>query len=77
MPATRRNNKALVLLSGLLFLAAAALLFSSSRSTLTDWLMRLWPVFLVCAGIVRVMGFAAERKPKSPLGGMLLIILGL
>lgn len=77
MPATRRNNKALVLLAGLLLLAAAALLLSSSRSTLTDWLMRLWPVFLVCAGIVRVMGFAAERKPRSPLGGMLLIIVGL
>ena len=77
MPATRRNNKALVLLAGLLLLAAAALLLSSSRSTMTDWLVRLWPVFLVCAGIVRVMGFAAERKPRSPLGGMLLIIVGL
>ncbi|HWO00940.1 MAG TPA: DUF4097 family beta strand repeat-containing protein [Blastocatellia bacterium] len=77
MSATRRNNKGLLLLAALLMVSGAALLLSSSHSTLTDWLMRLWPVFLVCAGIVRVMGFAAERKPRSPLGGMLLIIVGM
>lgn len=38
--------------------------------------MQLWPVFLICAGVVRVMGFAVERKPRSPLVGMLLIIIG-
>lgn len=38
--------------------------------------MQLWPVFLICAGVVRVMGFAVERKPRSPLVGMLLIIVG-
>ena len=77
MPATRRNYKAVLLLAVLFLIIGAALLFSSSRSPLTDWLTRLWPVFLVCAGIVRVMGFAAERKPRSPVGGMLLIIFGL
>lgn len=77
MSATRRNYKAVFLLAALFLIIAAALLFSSSKSPLADWLTRLWPVFLVCAGIVRVMGFAAERKPRSPLGGMLLIIFGL
>lgn len=76
MPGARRNNKALLLLAGLLFVATGALLLSSSPSAMTEWLMRLWPVFLICAGIVRVMGFAAERKPRSPLGGMLLILVG-
>lgn len=38
--------------------------------------MHLWPFFLICAGVVRVMGFAVERKPRSPLVGMLLIIVG-
>ncbi|MEK6284639.1 MAG: DUF4097 family beta strand repeat-containing protein [Acidobacteriota bacterium] len=38
--------------------------------------MQLWPVFLICAGVVRVMGFAVERKPRSPLVGMLLIVIG-
>ena len=38
--------------------------------------MQLWPIFLICAGVVRVMGFAVERKPRSPLVGMLLIIVG-
>lgn len=77
MSATRRNYKAVLLLAALFLIIGAALLLSSSRSPVTDWLTRLWPVFLVCAGIVRVMGFAAERKPRSPLGGMLLIIFGL
>ena len=39
-------------------------------------MMWLWPLFLVCMGIVRVMGFAVERKPRSPLGGTLLISIG-
>jgi DUF4097 and DUF4098 domain-containing protein YvlB len=77
MPGTKRNKKAMLLLAALFLFAAAALLLSSSRTAVTDWLVRLWPVFLVCAGIVRVMGFATERKPRSPLGGMLLIIVGL
>jgi DUF4097 and DUF4098 domain-containing protein YvlB/uncharacterized membrane protein HdeD (DUF308 family) len=77
MPANRRNNKAVLLLAVLFIVIGAALLFSSTRSPVTDWLTRLWPIFLVCAGIVRVMGFAAERKPRSPLGGMLLIVFGL
>jgi DUF4097 and DUF4098 domain-containing protein YvlB/uncharacterized membrane protein HdeD (DUF308 family) len=76
MPTARRNNKTLLLLAALLLLATGALLLSSSPSAVTEWLMRLWPVFLICAGIVRVMGFAAERKPRSPLGGMLLILVG-
>jgi DUF4097 and DUF4098 domain-containing protein YvlB len=37
----------------------------------------LWPLFLICMGVVRVMGFAVERKPRSPLGGTLLIFVGL
>jgi hypothetical protein len=39
-------------------------------------MMWLWPLFLVCMGIVRVMGFAVERKPRSPIGGTLLIFVG-
>jgi DUF4097 and DUF4098 domain-containing protein YvlB len=41
------------------------------------WLGRLWPLFLVLAGLLRVAGFAIERRPRSPLGAMLLSALGL
>jgi DUF4097 and DUF4098 domain-containing protein YvlB len=65
------------LLLGLLLVAAGAIFFiAPSGSAFAEWLMHLWPVFLICAGVVRVMGFAVERKPKSPMGGMLLIIIG-
>ncbi|HJZ69043.1 MAG TPA: DUF4097 family beta strand repeat-containing protein [Blastocatellia bacterium] len=62
---------------GLLLLAAGVvLILSPAGSRPTQWLVQLWPVFLICAGVVRVMGFAVERKPRSPLIGMLLIIIG-
>src|SRR5215468_3607849 len=64
------------LLLGLVLVAAGVLFFIAPGSSVAGWLMRLWPVFLVCAGVARVMGFAVERKPRSPIGGMLLIIIG-
>jgi len=65
------------LLLGLLLLAAGiVLILSPAGSRPTAWLVQLWPIFLICAGVVRVMGFAVERKPRSPLIGMLLIIIG-
>lgn len=66
------------LVVGLLLVAAGLIFFLfPSGVGLAEWLMRLWPIFLICAGVVRVMGFAVERKPKSPTGGMLLMIIGL
>ncbi|MFP5263415.1 MAG: DUF4097 family beta strand repeat-containing protein [Blastocatellia bacterium] len=73
-----RNNKRGTLLLGLLLVTAGAVFFFlPPGSGVADWLMRLWPVFLICAGAVRVMGFAVERKPRSPMGGAMLIIIGL
>jgi len=72
-----RNNRRGTLLLGLLLLAAGlVLVLAPSGSGIAGWLMQLWPFFLICAGVVRVMGFAVERKPRSPLVGMLLIIVG-
>jgi DUF4097 and DUF4098 domain-containing protein YvlB/uncharacterized membrane protein HdeD (DUF308 family) len=74
---TGRKNKRGTLLLGLLLLAAGlVLVLAPAGSGIAGWLMQLWPVFLICAGVVRVMGFAVERKPRSPLVGMLLIIVG-
>jgi DUF4097 and DUF4098 domain-containing protein YvlB/uncharacterized membrane protein HdeD (DUF308 family) len=70
----KRNG---LLMIGLLLLAAGLVfVFVPASAGVTEWLMRLWPIFLICAGVVRVMGFAVERKPRSPIGGMLLIIIG-
>lgn len=77
MPVSSRKNKKGTLLLGLLLLGAGlVLVLAPARSGIAGWLIALWPVFLICAGVVRVMGFAVERKPRSPLVGMLLIIVG-
>ena len=66
------------MLLGLLLLGAGVVLvLAPARSGIAEWLMQLWPIFLICAGVVRVMGFAVERKPRSPLVGMLLIVVGI
>ncbi len=65
------------LLLGLLLVGIGLAIFlSPPGSGLTVWLMRLWPIFMICAGVVRVMGYAVERKPRSPMGGMILIVIG-
>lgn len=72
-----RNNKRGTLLLGLLLLGVGLLLILAPvRSGIAGWLIGLWPLFLICAGVVRVMGYAAERKPRSPAGGTLLIVIG-
>jgi DUF4097 and DUF4098 domain-containing protein YvlB len=60
----------MLVLSGLIFFAA------TSGMALAQWLLGLWPLFAILAGVAGVMGFAVERKPKSPVSGMLLIFVG-
>jgi hypothetical protein len=80
------RKKIAKLLIGLLLVAAGtAFILAPLGEGLTGraWtlflssMMWLWPLFLVCMGVVRVMGFAVERKPRSPLGGTLLISIGI
>lgn len=77
MSAGRKHRRGTLLLGLLLLAAGLVLVLAPAGSGVTGWLIALWPVFLICAGVVRVMGFAVERKPRSPLVGMLLIIIGL
>jgi hypothetical protein len=36
----------------------------------------MWPVFLILAGAARVVCFAMERRPRSPVDGIILMGLG-
>src|SRR5262249_18257132 len=38
---------------------------------------RLWPLFLVLAWLFGIAGFAIDRRPRSPLGGALLMAVGI
>src|SRR5262249_57549710 len=40
------------------------------------WLMWLWPVPLILAGLVRVAGYLIDRHPRSPAGGMMIAAIG-
>jgi DUF4097 and DUF4098 domain-containing protein YvlB/uncharacterized membrane protein HdeD (DUF308 family) len=74
---SRPNNRRGTLLLGLLLVGVGAVvLLAPAGLGVRGWLMRLWPILLICAGVIRVMGFAVERRPRSPVGGMLLIIIG-
>ncbi len=55
---------------GLLFFVAP------ERAVAVQILMRIWPVFLILAGIVRVVGYLIDRRPRSPVGGMMIAALG-
>ena len=76
MASTRNNRKGTLLLGLLLVSVGLLVLLAPAGLGVRGWLMRLWPTLLICAGVIRVMGFAVERKPRSPVGGMLLIIIG-
>src|SRR5437016_5313718 len=76
VPGGRTNRRGTLLLGVLLLGVGLVLILAPAGSGIAGWLIQLWPVFLICAGVVRVMGFAVERKPRSPLVGMLLIIIG-
>jgi FtsH-binding integral membrane protein len=55
---------------GVLFFVAPERVFA------IQLLARLWPLFLVLAGLVRVAGYLIDHHPRSPVGGMILAAVG-
>ena len=50
--------------------------FAPEQAFAVRWLMRLWPVALILAGLVRVSGYLIDRHPRSPVGGMMIAAIG-
>ncbi len=66
-----------IILLGAALIALGVVFFAfGNRAQALESLIRLWPVFLVLAGAVRVAGFLLDREPRSPVGGMLVIAIG-
>jgi len=71
------RKKADLLFAGI-FLILAGLVFFAAVSGIgaAKWVLGLWPLLMLIMGVAGVMGYAVERKPRSPVGGMLLIFIG-
>jgi len=65
------------LLLGVGLIGLGVLLFvAPGGSVVLQWLTRLWPIFLILAGLVRVFGYLIDRHPRSPVGGMMITAIG-
>lgn len=72
-----RNNRITLALGLVLISAGLLFLLAQSSEAMAAWLVELWPVFLILAGLTRIACFAIERRPRYPADGMLLIGIGL
>lgn len=65
------------LLLGVGLIGLGVLLFAAPGGTsITYWLAKLWPVFLILGGLVRLAGFLIDRHPHSPVVGMMITAIG-
>lgn len=65
------------LLLGIALIGLGVFLFTApGGSVAVQWLTKLWPVFLILAGLVRVFGYLIDRHPRSPVGGMMVVAVG-
>jgi DUF4097 and DUF4098 domain-containing protein YvlB len=65
------------LLLGIGLIVIGALFFvAPEQAFAVRWLMRLWPVALILAGLVRVAGYLIDRHPRSPAGGIMIVAIG-
>src|SRR5262249_49074013 len=59
-----------------LIVIGALFFFAPTQAMAVQWLMQLWPVTLILAGLVRVAGYLIDRHPRSPAGGMMIAATG-
>jgi DUF4097 and DUF4098 domain-containing protein YvlB len=71
------SKRIATLLLGIGLIVIGALFFMAPEQAFAvRWLLRLWPVALILAGLVRVAGYLIDRHPRSPAGGMMITALG-
>lgn len=71
------SKRIATLLLGIGLIVIGALFFMAPEQAFAvRWLIRLWPVALILAGLVRVAGYLIDRHPRSPVGGMMIMALG-
>ena len=65
------------LLFGIVLIGLGVSLFTAQGGSVAmQWLTRLWPVFLILAGLVRIFGYLIDRHPRSPVGGTMITAIG-
>ncbi|MBI3649962.1 MAG: DUF4097 family beta strand repeat protein [Acidobacteria bacterium] len=76
-PNQRKPKKSWLPFIGVMLVLAGVVFFAATAGmAAAKFLLGLWPLFAILAGVAGVMGFAVERKPKSPVGAMLLLFIG-
>jgi DUF4097 and DUF4098 domain-containing protein YvlB len=71
------SKRIATLLLGIGLIVIGSLFFiAPEQAFAVRWLMRLWPVALILAGLVRIAGYLIDRHPRSPAGGMMLTAIG-
>jgi DUF4097 and DUF4098 domain-containing protein YvlB len=71
------SKRIATLLLGIGLIAVGSLFFiAPEQAFAVRWLMRLWPVALILAGLVRISGYLIDRHPRSPAGGMMITAIG-
>jgi DUF4097 and DUF4098 domain-containing protein YvlB len=71
------SKRIATLLLGIGLIVIGALFFVAPEQTFAvRWLIRLWPVALILAGLVRVAGYLIDRHPRSPVSGMMITAIG-
>jgi DUF4097 and DUF4098 domain-containing protein YvlB len=71
------SKRIATLLLGIGLIAIGALFFFAREEAFAvRLLIRLWPVALILAGMVRVAGYLMDRHPRSPVGGMMITAIG-
>ncbi|MDQ3009161.1 MAG: DUF4097 family beta strand repeat-containing protein [Acidobacteriota bacterium] len=66
-----------ILLLGIGLIGLGVLLFVAPGGHVSlQWLAKLWPVFLILAGLVQVAGHLIDRHPRSPVSGMMIAAVG-
>lgn len=71
------RKRLITTLLGIVLIGLGVLVFlAPEQSFVVRALMRYWPLFLLLAGVVRVMSHLLDGRPRSPVGGVMMTAIG-